>query len=105
MADPGRDDRAVLALRGPRLDLSLPAPLPAGAVSVKPAPLRTYLLAWVALISLLLVTLASAYMPLGAFNSAVNLAFAAAKAILVAWFFMHWRIASAASRIAAIVAL
>jgi cytochrome c oxidase subunit 4 len=72
---------------------------------MKPAPLRTYLLTWAALMGLLLATVGSAYIPLGTFNSAVNLAFAAAKAMLVAWFFMHWRIASAASRIAAIAAL
>src|SRR5881394_2214003 len=98
MADTGGSGRPVLALRGRRLDLSLPTPLPARAISLKPAPLRTYLLVWASLMGLLLATLASAYMPLGAFNSLVNLAFAAAKAMLVAWFFMRWRIASAPSR-------
>jgi cytochrome c oxidase subunit IV len=62
---------------------------------------RTYVLVWVALICLLAVTLASAYVPLGRENSAINLAIAVAKALLVAFFFMHLRSAHYMLRIAA----
>jgi cytochrome c oxidase subunit 4 len=64
-------------------------------------PVRTYVLVWVALIVLLLLTLGSAYVPLGRFNAAINLAIAAAKALLVAFFFMHLRSAHSMLRIAA----
>ena len=62
---------------------------------------RTYVLVWLALIGLLAVTLASAYVPLGWANSAINLAIAVAKALLVAFFFMHLRSAHYMLRIAA----
>jgi len=65
------------------------------------ATLRSYVLVWVALIGLLLMTLGSAYVPLGPMNSAVNLAIAAIKALLVAFFFMHLRSAHYMLRIAA----
>ena len=65
------------------------------------ASARTYVLVWAALIVLLLLTLGSAYMPLGRFNTAINLAIAAAKALLVAFFFMHLRSAHHMLRIAA----
>jgi cytochrome c oxidase subunit 4 len=64
-------------------------------------PARTYVLVWVSLLALLLVTLGSAYVPLGRLNGAVNLAIAAAKALLVAFFFMHLRSAHSMLRIAA----
>jgi len=64
-------------------------------------PARTYVLVWVALIVLLLLTLGSAYIPLGRFNTAINLAIAAAKALFVAFFFMHLRSAHYMLRIAA----
>ncbi|HET8877117.1 MAG TPA: cytochrome C oxidase subunit IV family protein [Casimicrobiaceae bacterium] len=62
---------------------------------------RSYVLVWLALIGLLVVTLASAYVPLGWANSAINLAIAVAKALLVAFFFMHLRSAHYMLRIAA----
>jgi cytochrome c oxidase subunit 4 len=65
------------------------------------ASARTYVAVWVALIGLLLATLGSAYLPLGAANTVVNLAIAAVKALLVAIFFMHLRSASYMLRIAA----
>jgi len=65
------------------------------------AAIRTYVLVWVALICLLLITLGSAYVPLGWMNSAINLAIAAVKALLVAFFFMHLRSAHYVLRIAA----
>lgn len=55
------------------------------------AAARTYVLVWLGLITLLLLTLGSAYLPLGWLNGVVNLAIAAAKALLVMAFFMHLR--------------
>lgn len=55
------------------------------------APVRSYLLVWIGLIALLLLTLGSAYVPLGQLNVAINLTIAAAKALLVMIFFMHLR--------------
>lgn len=66
---------------------------------------RRSLLVWIALIVLLLLTFGSAYLRLGAWNSTVNLAIAAAKALLVAVFFMHLRSASTMLRIVAVAAL
>ena len=65
------------------------------------AAARTYVLVWMALICLLLITLGSAYVPIGWLNSAINVAIAAAKALLVAFFFMHLRSAHYMLRIAA----
>lgn len=65
------------------------------------ASARSYVLVWLALIALLIVTLASAYVPLGWVNSAINLAIAAVKALLVVFFFMHLRSGHAMLRIAA----
>jgi len=56
---------------------------------------------WIALIALLLTPLGSAFVPLGALNPAINLVIATAKALLVAWFFMHVRSAHAMLRITA----
>ena len=44
---------------------------------------------WVALLILLALTCASAYIRLGALNAWINFAIAAAKALLVAWVFMQ----------------
>ena len=68
-------------------------------------PARTYVTVWMALIALLLATLGSAFVPLGALNSAINLAIATAKALLVAWFFMHLRSGHAMLRITAAAGL
>lgn len=46
---------------------------------------------WIALMALLALTLSSAYLRMGPWNSVVNLAIAFAKAALVATFFMHLR--------------
>jgi cytochrome c oxidase subunit 4 len=62
---------------------------------------RTYVFVWIALIGLLLLTLGSAYMKLGSLNFAINLMIAAAKALLVMFFFMHLRSAHYMLRIAA----
>jgi cytochrome c oxidase subunit 4 len=54
-------------------------------------PAKDYVLVWLALIALLLLTLGSAYLRLGWANGAINLAIASAKAMLVMIFFMHLR--------------
>jgi cytochrome c oxidase subunit IV len=72
---------------------------------VNPPPVRTYVATWAALMLLLALSCASAFVPLGAFNSIVNFAVAAAKALLVAVFFMHLLHASSLTRIFAAVAL
>jgi cytochrome c oxidase subunit 4 len=54
-------------------------------------PPRALLLSWLALLCLLGVTVFAAYQPLGAFNTAIALAIALAKALLVAVFFMELR--------------
>ena len=66
---------------------------------------RRSLLVWVALMILLLLTFGSAYLKLGAWNNAINLGIAAAKALLVAIFFMQLRSAPAMLRIVAATAL
>ncbi|RZI44024.1 Caa(3)-type oxidase subunit IV [Herbaspirillum sp. HC18] len=60
---------------------------------------------WGALMALLLLTLGTAYLKLGAWNSAINLAIATVKALLVVVWFMHLRHASALLRIVAATAL
>jgi cytochrome c oxidase subunit 4 len=54
-------------------------------------PAKIYVLIWLALITLLLLTLGSAYLRLGWVNGAINLAIAVVKAALVMIFFMHLR--------------
>lgn len=66
---------------------------------------RRSILVWAALMVLLLLTFGSAYLKLGTWNSAINLAIAAVKALLVAAFFMHLRSASSMLRIVAATAL
>ncbi len=53
--------------------------------------LRTYLAVWVALLVLVAVTVASAYVKLGGFNLAVSLAISTAKTALVMALFMELR--------------
>jgi cytochrome c oxidase subunit 4 len=60
-----------------------------------PPPVRVYIFTWLALMALLAGTFALAHFHLGAANTAVGLAIAAAKAVLVGLFFMHLRRASA----------
>ncbi len=55
------------------------------------AAASTYVLVWIALLALLMLTLGSAYLSLGWVNGVVNLAIAVAKALLVMIFFMHLR--------------
>ena len=51
--------------------------------------LRACALTWVALLALLALTTASAFLPLGVLNLALNLGIALAKALLVALVFMQ----------------
>lgn len=52
---------------------------------------RPLTLTWLALLGLLALTLASAYLKLGTLNLVLNLSIAGAKAALVAVVFMHLR--------------
>ena len=54
-------------------------------------PAKAYVLVWLALIALLLLTLGSAYLRLGWANGAINIAIAVIKALLVMIFLMHLR--------------
>jgi cytochrome c oxidase subunit 4 len=52
---------------------------------------KTYVITWVALLALLLLTWAAAQVNLGPFNVVAALAIAVAKMLLVILFFMHVR--------------
>jgi cytochrome c oxidase subunit 4 len=60
--------------------------------------------AWVTLIALMLASLGSAYLRLGAWNLAIGLAIAAAKGAVVLWLFMGLGRGPAVIRLAAAVA-
>lgn len=66
---------------------------------------RTLVLVWVALMALLAVTLALAFVPLGSGNLAVALGIAVVKGALVVWWFMRLNEASAKTCLAAGAAL
>jgi cytochrome c oxidase subunit 4 len=68
------------------------------------AVLLPNLLVWAALLALLALTVGSAYVPMGAFNTVTNLGIAAAKAGLVAVFFMGLRRPDPLLRLAAAAA-
>lgn len=61
--------------------------------------LKTYLLVWLALLILLLITWGSAYLSLGPFNFVINILVAIGKAFLVLVFFMHVKYARPPTRI------
>jgi cytochrome c oxidase subunit 4 len=69
---------------------------------MKPTPVRTYLLTWVALLAALALTCGSAYVHLGSFNLVLNLLFAGIKAVLVMLLFMHLRRSSRLIRMVAV---
>lgn len=52
---------------------------------------RGHVLTWLALLALLALTAGSAWLPLGVWNGALNLAIALAKAALVGWRYMALR--------------
>ncbi len=62
---------------------------------------RRLLLAWVALIALLLSSLGGAYLSLGLFNPVLSIGIAVLKSAIVVWLFMQMRQASALVRLAA----
>ncbi len=72
---------------------------------MNPSAVRTYITTWAALVVLLALTCASAFIPLGSFNTLINFVIAVVKALLVALFFMHLRHASALTRIFSVTAL
>src|SRR5262249_29352359 len=94
LAHPGGADRALLALRGHRLDLPLPAPLPDRAPLMAGHHVvswRLYVFIFVALAVLTAVTVFAAGVDFGPFNTVIALGIASLKATLVILFFMHMR--------------
>src|SRR5262249_27568342 len=98
----GGDVGALLALRGHRLDLPAAAALPdRHALLLGPAllsevvmaeriiPRSTYYGVFAALIALTVLTVLLSFLHLGNWHTVVGLIIAAAKALLVALFFMH----------------
>jgi cytochrome c oxidase subunit 4 len=65
----------------------------------------SHFLVWAALMVLLATTAASAFVPMGGWNSALNLAIACAKALLVLLFYMELRRSGALLRLAAAAAV
>ncbi len=63
-------------------------------------PIRTYVFIWIALLILTAATTGIAFVDLGAWNTVVALVIAAAKAILVALFFMNARFSQGMTRVA-----
>lgn len=57
----------------------------------QPVAAKIYYRVWMVLLLLLAVTIGSAFFQLGALGVALNLAIAAAKALLITLFFMHLR--------------
>jgi cytochrome c oxidase subunit 4 len=70
-----------------------------------PPPLRVYAVTWVALMALLVATFVLAHFRLGLINPILAMAIAAAKAVLVALFFMHLKRSSKLVVLFALVAL
>lgn len=64
--------------------------------------IRNALLVWLALMALLALTVAASFAPLGAFNPVSGMGIAAAKALLVFWFYMHLREEPGLLRLAAL---
>ncbi len=62
-------------------------------------------LVWLALSLLLTATVGSAYIPLGAFNTILNMGIAAAKVALILLFFMKLTSSSALIRLASLAGL
>jgi len=63
--------------------------------------LRGYLVSWCVLLALLLVTLGTAYLPLGWVNTAINLMISVTQAAIVLLFSMHLRSAHPTLRLVA----
>jgi cytochrome c oxidase subunit IV len=69
----------------------------------EPASLLTYTLVFVALLVLLVATVAVTRVDVGPFNVVIALAIAFTKAALIVWFFMHLNHASALAKLFAAV--
>jgi cytochrome c oxidase subunit 4 len=67
--------------------------------------IRRYLVVCVALLALTGLTIGLAHLNLGGWNSAVAMAIAIIKAVLIALFFMHLRGSPAVTRLVALAAL
>lgn len=65
----------------------------------------TYVLTWLGLMIFLALTLASSYLPMGPWNTVINMGISGAKALLIALFFMHLRGAGTLLRLAALAGL
>jgi caa(3)-type oxidase subunit IV len=72
---------------------------------MKAPSLASLVVNWAALLALLAITTASAYLELGVGNTLLNLLIAGIKVVLIATFFMHLGRSDAAVRIAAVAAL
>ena len=66
---------------------------------------RAFAIAWVVLLALMLTSLGSAYLDLGAGNAVAGLVIAFVKSAIVVWLFMRLRTSAAAVRIVAATAL
>ena len=66
---------------------------------------RTLVLAWLALLARLALTVGSALIPLGTLNVAINFVIAAAKACIVAFVFMELARSTPAVRLAAVASV
>ncbi len=62
-------------------------------------PIRTYLLVYIVLVLLTLLTYGIAFIDLGAWNTVIALIIAVAKALLIILFFMHARYSTGMTRI------
>jgi cytochrome c oxidase subunit 4 len=69
-----------------------------------PSGFKRLIFVWLALMALLALTCASAFVRMGPWNGAVNLFIAAAKTALVVWCFMHLGSARTAVRLSIAVA-
>ena len=87
-----RSHRPLLALRRPRLDLSLSASVPGEIMEAVPKTTLTLprlMLIYLALMALLALTVVANALPLGSFGLVVALTIAGVKSLLVVLFFMH----------------
>jgi len=93
-----------LASGGYRMDICVSAAVSGLAFMIAHpvSTAKTYIFVWLSLLGLLLLTLGSAFLSLGAFNAVINVGVAFAKAILVMIFFMHLRSGHYILRIVAI---
>ena len=70
-----------------------------------PREIRSLILTWAALMTLLAITVIAALSPIGPWRSVINLAAACAKAALIYWVFMHLKEVKGFLRVAAVGAV